>query len=135
MKIKQSISIIIHGKDIQYIGHAGPPKKQHVLVDGALHNRNTVSQLKYNNKLRLTSYNTKTGIFCYSRLNTLHTFTHQQSHNTIAIQREGKNILTSILPFKMLPCHGTLSCTPGSWLYNVATYFLLLIHLFLNKYE
>ena len=34
-KIKQSISIIIHGKDIQYIGQT--PKKQHVLVDGALY--------------------------------------------------------------------------------------------------
>ena len=61
-------------------------------MDGALHNGNTVSQLKYNNKLRLTSYKTKTRKkMLQQEIYTLHTFTHQQSHSTIAIQREGRN--------------------------------------------
>ena len=62
-----------------------------MLVDGALHNRNTVSQLKYNNKLRLTSYKKKWKKKNVTAGNTLHTFTHQQSHSTITIQREGRN--------------------------------------------
>ena len=54
-----------------------------MLVDGALHNGNTI----INSDLQVI----KQTKFTCTAGNTLHTFTHQQSHSTIAIQREGRN--------------------------------------------